>query len=88
MLWAVVAQVATLTKQRLPPNHAVAAAVASSIFLVPADNKHEERPTKYSPNSTGAPHLVREILEVLLRNGREYSLLVGYGLEKFLNEFA
>ncbi len=49
MLWAVVAQVETLTKQGLPPNHAVAAAVAPSIFLVPVDNKHEERGTKYSP---------------------------------------
>ena len=70
MLWAVVAQVETLTKQGLPPNHAVAAAVAPSIFLVPVDNKHEERGTKYSPNATGAPHLVRKILEVLLRNGK------------------
>jgi hypothetical protein len=63
MLWAAVAQVEILTKQRLPPNHAVAAAVAPLIFLVPVDNKHEERGTKYSPNATGAPHHnVRKIL--------------------------
>ncbi|MGB7065059.1 MAG: hypothetical protein WBF55_07915, partial [Syntrophobacteria bacterium] len=31
--------------------------MASLIFLVPVDNKHEERGTKYSPNSTGAPYL-------------------------------
>jgi len=79
MLWAVVAQVETLTKQRLPANHAVAAAVPPSIFLVPVDNKHEELSTNYSPNSTGAPHLssLTRIFHELLAATTDMAVLPG-----------
>ena len=92
MSWEAVVQVETLEKLRLPANHAVAAPVPPSIFLVPVDNKHEERSTKYSPQFYSrtilSPLHCERDFEELAKNGRQHSLLVFNGLEKFLNEFA